>query len=94
MKLQVKKIRQVIRRVLRENYPFIRDAVSPAKSDREAIGSLADDNSDNDIEVTNHLQDPNEEPEDVRGPLPPVDDVVYATSDPYTNMWSVLPTHK
>jgi len=78
------------------SYPYIRDAVGPAMSDREAIGSLADDGrTDKEDMLPPHLREPNEDRADDLGPVPPKEDDAgdpYVISDPYTTDYHVLPT--
>lgn len=76
------------------SYPYIRDAVGPSMADREAIGHLADGGMDDEEdELPPHLREPQEDPEDCFGPVPPTDeDNPYAISDPYASDYHVIPT--
>lgn len=99
MRITLGRLRALVTEALHEagggvdTYPFIRDAVGPSTADREQIGSLADDsNKEPEEQLPPHLRDPQEDPEDCRGPIPPVDDDVHAISDPFASDWHVIPT--
>lgn len=74
----------------------VRDVLGPEKSDREQIGSLGSDalTADNDgDELAYHLEDEGDlDLDDFFGPVPPIAEEPYATSDPYARDTSVLPT--
>jgi hypothetical protein len=97
MRMTLRELRSLVLEALEESdsngtYPYIHDVVAPATNNREEIGSLADDpNKDPEDQLSPHLRQPNEEPEDVRGPIPAVDDQVYALSDPYASDYHAIP---
>jgi hypothetical protein len=75
--------------------PYIRNATSPAMSDREDLGPISHrdiDVSDDDDEIASHLVDIEVTPEECFGPVPPDAEEPTVQMDPYTNDWSVLPT--
>ena len=81
-------------------FDYINNPMSPSTNDREALGYLADDPADvdpnDDDELPDHLRQPQEDPEDCFGPVPPVNansDYPYAeVPDPLTRDTSPLPT--
>jgi hypothetical protein len=82
-----------LRRLIREE---IRDAMSPAKNDREPIGSLGkrtlDPEAQEEDELPSHLRDTDFDPEDYWGPVPPAGEEPYATLDPYEKDTGILPS--
>lgn len=74
--------------------PYIRNALSPAMSDREDIGPISHrdiDATDDDDEIASHLVDIEVTPEECFGPVPPDAEDPYVQLDPFTRDWSVLP---
>jgi len=69
------------------------DPLSPDVSDREQLGSLADapiDDEEN--EISDHLMEPEEDPEDVHGPVPPGRARPELMQDPFHNQTSPFST--
>lgn len=72
-----------------------RNPMSPETADREQLGYLADrdtDSAGDDDELPTHLRDPQEDPEQCWGPVPPVQGDPYVQQDPFTRDTSPLPT--
>jgi len=92
MRIKIKDLRRVIREELYRQ----RDVLSPEKSDREQIGHLGkrtlDVDAQEDGDLPFHLQDQDFDLEDYFGPVPPVAEDPYATSDPCARDTGVLPT--
>ncbi len=82
-----------LRKLIREE---IRDVLSPAKTDREPIGTLGkrtlEPECQEDGDLPFHLRDTDFDIEDYYGPVPPTAEDPYAESDPYATDTSVLPT--
>ena len=72
---------------------MMRDAPYATKTaNREQIGSLGKKDKPNEEELSPHLMEPEVDPEDCWGPVPPKNPNPYATSDPFTQDYGVLPT--
>jgi hypothetical protein len=74
--------------------PQQRNPMSPSTNSREQIGSMKqlDVDTELDDELPPHLRNPDEEPEDVFGPVPPNAPDPYVQADPFVRDSSVLPT--
>ena len=100
MRITVRQLRGIIREVLAEAggaaptppRPNIRNAMAPSMADREQLGKISIDNLDDPDQVAPHLQEPEEDPEDCWGPVPPVAPNPYAMPDFYTKDFNVIPT--
>ena len=98
MKITLGELRKIIREILRESgggwasppQPYTRNALSPDINNREQLGRLQTGTPE--IELSPHLRDPVEEPEDCWGPVPPVAEDPYVTQDPWVKYSSPLPT--
>lgn len=97
MRMRLGRLRSLVLDALSEadtsgTYPYVHDPVAPATNNREQIGSLADDpNKDPEDKLPPHLREPNEDLEDVRGPIPANDEPVHALSDPYAADYHSIP---
>ena len=69
--------------------PHIWDRAKGNFIDREQIGSLADKQ---DGELADHLVEPELDPEDLYGPVPPVQGEPNVSADPFTRDYHVIPT--
>lgn len=68
---------------------FVRDAVSPERADREQLKNLG--RTENEDELASHLVDPEVDPEDCWGPVPPLVGDPYVGQDPFVRDSSPLP---
>lgn len=100
MRITLKELRHRIRHALHEKgggnamTPHIRDALSPALSDREELGRMTLKDLDGNEEIASHLRDQSIEASvaDDFGPVPPKQgNDVTALTDPYTRDYGVLP---
>jgi len=100
MRTTISELRKYIRRVIAEaggGVPMrpalaTRNPMSPDMVDREQLGYLADKDYEVDDDVSSHLRDPVEDPEDCFGPVPPTNSEPYVTQDPLVRDSSPLPT--
>jgi hypothetical protein len=98
MKITLGQLRAIIREVLRESgggvsrppQPYTRNALSPDINNREAIGRLQTGTPDE--ELTSHLVEPEVDPEDCWGPVPPTAEDPHVWQDPFVKWHSPLPT--
>jgi hypothetical protein len=102
VKLTIRDLRKIVKSVLREAggaastkpmFGAINDPLSPATSDRESLGYLADNprGVDPNDQLPAHLREPLETPEDCFGPVPPVGEDPYVMQDPLVRDASPLP---
>ena len=98
VKITLGQLRNIVRGVLREaaggrSTPagkFVRNALSPEKADREQLRDLG---TSDDVEgLAAHLVDPEVDPEDCWGPVPPVVGDPYVGQDPFVRDSSPLPS--
>jgi hypothetical protein len=73
-------------------FDYIGNPLSPSTDDREALGYLADGGPDDEDELSLHLNEPVEDPENCYGPVPPTNGDPYVMQDPLTRDTSPLPT--
>ena len=100
MKIRLSQLRRIIREALLEAgggitvppRPNIRNAMEPSMADREQIGRVSIKDKDDPEEISSHLQEPLYSAEECWGPVPPVGAGPYATSDPYSKDYHVIPT--
>jgi hypothetical protein len=100
MRITVGNLRRIIKEVLEEAggasptppRPNIRNAMEPSISDREQLGRISVRDKDDPDALAPHLQEPEEDPEDCWGPVPPVAPNPYAMPDFYTKDFNVIPT--
>lgn len=97
MKIRLGRLREVICEVS-ANFPGgpTRNVLSPATNTREQIGSLAGnvplDTVDDYEGMPDHLFDPEVDPEDCLGPVPPDAEEPYVGQDPFVRDAFILPT--
>jgi hypothetical protein len=99
MKITLGQLKSIIREVLRESgggwasapQPVARNAMSPDINNRQAIGRL-EFGTPIDDDLPEHLRDPQEDPEDCFGPVPPTNGEPYVGQDPFVRDYSPLPT--
>ena len=99
MIISVGQLRRIIREVLKESSvaaatsarPSVGNALAPSMTDREQIGriSIPIDKDDHE-ELSSHLEEPEEDPEDCWGPVPPGAPNPHATPDFYTNDFNIV----
>lgn len=103
VKLTARQLRSLIREVLalewasapptRPMFDYMGNPLSPATNDREQLGYLSDPTVDDDEDMmSGHLNEPQEDPEDCWGPVPPVQGDPYVMQDPLARDTSPLPT--
>ena len=98
MIITVGQLRRIIRAALKEasgavatsHRPSVGNALAPSQSDREQIGRIASLDNDDHDELSSHLQEPEEDPEDCWGPVPPGAHNPHATPDFYTNDFNIV----
>lgn len=99
MRITVGQLRRIIRESLveaggglaRPPRPNVRNAMAPSMADREQLGKISIRTTEPD-QVAPHLQEPELEPEDCWGPVPPTGQNPYMIPDPYTTDYHVIPT--
>jgi len=99
VKITIGQLRGIIRQVIRESgggwasppQPYTRDAMSPDINNREALGRL-EFGTPEDYDLPPHLRDPQDDPEDCFGPVPPTNGEPYVSQDPFVRDFSPLPT--
>jgi len=88
VKIRLGRLKRIIKETVNGVYPGgpTRNILSPATSSREQIGSLADgdpiDCVDNPEGMPNHLFEPEVDPDDCFGPVPPDAEKPYLMQDP------------
>jgi hypothetical protein len=101
MNITVGRLRKMIREALiREGggapatkpRPYVRNALSPATADREQLGRQSSKDIDTEDELSPHLRDQTEDPEDCYGPVPPTQGDPYVNQDMFVRDSSPLPT--
>lgn len=103
MRIRLGQLRRLIREALalewagapptRPMFDYIGNPLSPSTNDREQLGYLADPDVDDDEDMmSGHLNEPQEDPEDCWGPVPPVNGDPYVQQDPFARDTSPLPT--
>ena len=100
MRITVGKLRRLIREYLVEagggtsigTRPTTSNPAVSSISDREQIGRISIKDIDDPEEISPHLTDPAYDPEETRGPVPPTGKHPYASQDPYTKDFNVIPT--
>ena len=100
MKIRLGELRRIIRQSIMEAggattmppRPVTRDPNSPSMADREQLGRISIRDMDDPDDVSPHLSDPIYDDEECWGPVPPKGANPYATPDPYTQDYNVIPT--
>lgn len=106
MRLSIRQLRRLISEAIvsewagapptKPMFDYVNNPLSPSSSDREALGPLADHPADvdpeDDLELPTHLRDPQEDPEDCWGPVPPTQGDPYVQQDPFVRDSSPLPS--
>lgn len=104
MRLTIRELRRWVREAVvaewagapptKAMFDYVNNSLSPALSDREALGPLADHpvDVDPDEELPDHLRQPQVTPEECWGPVPPEQGDPYVQQDPFTRDTSPLPT--
>jgi len=100
MRITLGELRAIVRQVVLEtgggttipSRPVTRDPYSPSMSDREQIGRISVKDVEDPDEIAPHLREPEFEPEECWGPVPPVAPDPGVTMDPWTTDWHVIPT--
>lgn len=100
MKIKLGSLRSLIRNELLEACggttipprPVVRNPISPSMSDREQIGRNSIKDKDDPNDIAPHLREPQYEPEECYGPVPPTAEDPYALPDFYAKDYGVLPT--
>lgn len=100
MRISVGHLREIIREVLEEATgaaptpprPNVRNAMSPSMADREQLGRITIRDKDDPDALAPHLQEPEEDPEDCWGPVPPIAPNPCAMLDFYSKDFNVIPT--
>lgn len=89
--MQHKILREYIRNVIDEAQEgiHISNVLSKDLTDREQLGSLADNESE---EIASHLMEPEVDIEDCYGPVPPLADDPGVLLDPYVKYYRITPT--
>lgn len=100
MKLTVGQLRGIIREAMTEADSVspapprqnVRNTMSSSMADREQLGRITVRDKDDPDALAPHLQEPEEDPEDCWGPVPPVAPNHYAMPDFYSKDFNVIPT--
>lgn len=106
MRITLRQLRQAIREALvrewagapptKPMFDYVNNPLAPDTSDREQLGYLADHPSDVDPndedELPDHLRNPQVNPEDCWGPVPPKQGDPYVQQDPFARDTSPLPS--
>ena len=100
MRISIGRLRRIIRKTLAEAgggtttppRAMVNNPMAPSMADREEIGRNSIKDMDDPDELSPHLREPVEEPEDCWGPVPPTAPNPYAMPDFYTKDYNVIPT--
>lgn len=102
MKLRIKELRSIIQECLIEwaaapptkpSFEDVNSPLSPKTYDVNQYGQFAkiDSRENDDEDESPHLREPLLSKEDCYGPVPPVSKEPYASPDPTTKGWSIIP---
>jgi hypothetical protein len=87
--MSIQLLKKYIRDILKEDF-YIRNALSPATSEREQLGRISA--KDMDDELAPHLSEPDVTPEECWGPVPPTSEKPGVHADAWAKDHSPLPT--
>lgn len=100
MRISVGKLRRIIRESLLESgggtsigtRPTTSNPAISSISDREQLGRISIQDLDDPDQIAPHLTDPAYDREEVEGPVPPTGKHPYASPDPFSQDYNVIPT--
>ena len=72
--------------------PVVNNPMAPSMADREQIGRISMRDSMDPLDVSPHLMDPVETPEDCYGPVPPIAEKPHLFPDYFSKDFNILPT--